>query len=129
MRKAIYAASLVLALVLGFHFGRSHTDRHPSKGRVRRVLYYVDPMHPAYKSDKPGIAPDCGMPLEPVYADESSYVGRMPDQASTSALSIDSRMQQLVGITVAEVRRTSGTHSLRIPGKVTPDERRVYRIS
>jgi len=33
------------------------------------VLYYVDPMHPAYKSDKPGIAPDCGMKLEPVYAD------------------------------------------------------------
>ncbi len=27
-------------------------------------------MHPAYKSDKPGIAPDCGMKLEPVYADE-----------------------------------------------------------
>jgi membrane fusion protein, copper/silver efflux system len=26
-------------------------------------------MHPAYKSDKPGIAPDCGMKLEPVYAD------------------------------------------------------------
>ena len=37
----------------------------------RRVLYYVDPMHPAYKSDKPGIAPDCGMALEPVYADPS----------------------------------------------------------
>lgn len=37
----------------------------------RKILYYVDPMHPAYKSDKPGIAPDCGMALEPVYAEES----------------------------------------------------------
>ena len=37
---------------------------------ARRVLYYFDPMHPAYKSDKPGIAPDCGMKLEPVYADD-----------------------------------------------------------
>src|ERR1700674_5323587 len=35
----------------------------------RKVLYWVDPMHPAYKSDKPGVAPDCGMKLEPVYAD------------------------------------------------------------
>ena len=35
----------------------------------RKILYWVDPMHPAYKSDKPGIAPDCGMELEPVYAD------------------------------------------------------------
>jgi RND family efflux transporter MFP subunit len=34
----------------------------------RKILYWVDPMHPAYKSDKPGIAPDCGMKLEPVYA-------------------------------------------------------------
>lgn len=38
----------------------------------RTVLYYVDPMHPAYRSDKPGIAPDCGMALEPVYADEGA---------------------------------------------------------
>jgi len=35
----------------------------------RKILYWIDPMHPAYRSDKPGIAPDCGMKLEPVYAD------------------------------------------------------------
>ena len=35
----------------------------------RKILHYVDPMNPAFKSDKPGIAP-CGMPLEPVYADQ-----------------------------------------------------------
>src|SRR5271157_4506287 len=29
----------------------------------RKVLFWYDPMHPAYKSDKPGIAPDCGMQL------------------------------------------------------------------
>ena len=34
----------------------------------RKVLYFTDPMHPAYKSDKPGTAPDCGMRLEPVFA-------------------------------------------------------------
>ena len=32
-----------------------------------KVLYWVDPMHPSYKSDKPGKAPDCGMDLVPVY--------------------------------------------------------------
>jgi len=36
--------------------------------RARHVLYWVDPMHPDYKSDHPGVAPDCGMQLEPVYA-------------------------------------------------------------
>ena len=43
-----------------------------SRTTERRILYYVDPMHPAYKSDKPGIAPDCGMQLEPVYAEDDA---------------------------------------------------------
>ena len=44
----------------------------------RKVLYWVDPMHPAYKSDKPGIAPDCGMKLEPVYADGGTSAAGSP---------------------------------------------------
>jgi RND family efflux transporter MFP subunit len=44
----------------------------------RKVLYWVDPMHPAYKSDKPGIAPDCGMKLEPVYADGGGQSSTTP---------------------------------------------------
>ena len=38
---------------------------NPGEGKI---LYYQDPMHPWYHSDKPGIAPDCGMKLVPVYA-------------------------------------------------------------
>jgi len=44
---------------LGRHYG--HSEGGTKSGH--HVLYYVDPMHPAYKSDKPGIAPDCGMQL------------------------------------------------------------------
>jgi RND family efflux transporter MFP subunit len=36
-----------------------------------KILYYQDPMHPWYHSDKPGIAPDCGMKLVAVYAPEA----------------------------------------------------------
>ncbi len=36
----------------------------------RKVLYWYDPMHPAYKANKPGTAPDCGMALVPKFADE-----------------------------------------------------------
>ncbi len=54
---------------------RAHRERAAASGGTthtakRRILYYVDPMHPAYKSNKPGVAPDCGMKLEPVYADD-----------------------------------------------------------
>jgi Cu(I)/Ag(I) efflux system membrane fusion protein len=43
----------------------------PQKTGQRKILHWVDPMHPAYTSDKPGIAPDCGMKLVPVYEDGS----------------------------------------------------------
>ena len=47
----------------------------PASGKAsqeKKVLYWVDPMHPAYKSDKPGTAPDCGMDLVPVYAENAT---------------------------------------------------------
>lgn len=72
---------LAIMLLLGATFAGGYVmrgTRQPadSSGAGRRILYYVDPMHPAYKSDKPGIAPDCGMRLEPVYADDPTGATR-----------------------------------------------------
>lgn len=53
-------------------YGKPGGEAPASSKDGRRILYWVDPMHPAYKSDKPGIAPDCGMQLEPVYAGEAA---------------------------------------------------------
>ena len=43
----------------------------PAKPAARTILFWYDPMHPQYKSDKPGKAPDCGMDLVPKYSDEN----------------------------------------------------------
>jgi len=43
---------------------------HSQHKTERKILYWYDPMHPQYKSDKPGVAPDCGMDLAPKYADQ-----------------------------------------------------------
>jgi hypothetical protein len=53
-------------------------------------------MHPAYTADKPGTAPDCGMPLEPVYADAhgSGVDGAAP---SPDTIAISTEKQQLMG--------------------------------
>ena len=72
--KVIHTIALLAVIGGAFAGGyvyraiQSGAPRAESRGG-RKVLYWVDPMHPAYKSDKPGIAPDCGMKLEPVYAD------------------------------------------------------------
>ena len=70
LRIVLLFVLIAIGFVGGFGYGRWYgKDSSPSAGQKggRRILYYVDPMHPGYKSDKPGIAPDCGMKLVPVY--------------------------------------------------------------
>ena len=59
-----------LALLAGAFWAGSYWRRGqiPAAQSGRKILYWHDPMHPAYRSDKPGIAPDCGMRLEPAPA-------------------------------------------------------------
>ncbi len=102
--------------------GRPTAEQH--------ILYYVDPMHPSYKSDKPGIAPDCGMPLEPVYADKSSSGGvDPPAPMPPGTIRISPEKQQLIGVKTAIIEKIPWSHTLRVLGRVTPDETRIYRIN
>jgi Cu(I)/Ag(I) efflux system membrane fusion protein len=68
VKFGLFLIGLGAVFVFGFGYGRWYSTRPASK-TGRKVLYYVDAMHPWYKSDKPGLAPDCGMKLSPVYAD------------------------------------------------------------
>ncbi len=98
----------------------------------RTVLYYVDPMHPSYKSDKPGIAPDCGMRLEPVYADGSAPETGPANESSSvtpGTVKISSGQQQLIGVQVGTVEKKPVLHKIRVSGRVSVDETRVYRTN
>jgi Cu(I)/Ag(I) efflux system membrane fusion protein len=125
------ALAVVVAMVSSYGLGRHNAHSQTGSKAVRQVLYYVDPMHPAYKSDKPGIAPDCGMALEPVYAEDlSSALKNSPGtQMSLGTVSIDSATQKLLGIRVASVEKTSPTRRVRVVGRVVPEDTRVYRIN
>ena len=128
MRKTFYAVSLLLALSLGFVVGRRQIPPEPRAKTIRRVLYYVDPMHPSYRSEKPGSAPDCGMELEPVYADEAGKAVVANTESAPDIVAVDAVAQQLFGIRVAQVQRTAGTRTIRALGRVTADETRAYRV-
>jgi multidrug efflux pump subunit AcrA (membrane-fusion protein)/YHS domain-containing protein len=122
--KALLPAGIVLLVCLGFLAGRF--TAHPSAATAagRRVLYYVDPMHPAYRSDKPGIAPDCGMALEPVYAGDSPLAAAVPGQG----FALTPERQRMIGLRVAPVVRNSGTHTIRTTGRIVPEDDRYFRI-
>jgi Cu(I)/Ag(I) efflux system membrane fusion protein len=92
-------------------------------GGKRTILFWYDPMHPAYKSDKPGIAPDCGMQLVPKYADETA-TPKMP----AGTVKIAAEKQQLIGVRTATVERQSLVRTVRTTGQLTSDETKLAHI-
>jgi len=123
--KKISYVLLLFLFATGTFFAGSWYNQHKTSTSARKPLYYVDPMHPAYRSDKPGIAPDCGMKLEPVYAGERKAETVTP----AGAINIDPARQQLFGVRVATVEKISGSYNLRLLGRVAPDESRVYKLN
>src|SRR5438132_9381472 len=108
---------MLVAGTLAVLVAHSHNPAKTSHaGGPRRILYYVDPMHPSYRSDKPGIAPDCGMPLQPVYADELGKTLVASARRPTAGMvTIDQVAQQLFGIGVVMVQKNTGTRTFGVP--------------
>ena len=77
MKKPLILFSLLILLVVSFvagaRFNQHGTNQNIIDSGERKILHYVDPMNPANTTKEPGIAP-CGMPMEPVYADEDGPV-------------------------------------------------------
>jgi len=89
----------------------------PATGR--KILYWHDPMAPGQKFDKPGKSPFMDMQLVPVYADEGGTEG---------TVKIDSRMQQNLGVRLAEVRKGALAPTLEAVGTVGYNERDVALV-
>ena len=82
-------------------------------------------MHPAYKSDKPGQAPDCGMDLVPVYEEEATTTSKnLPE----GAFKISSEKQQLIGVQYGEVTYQNISKTLRTVGRITYDETKISHV-
>lgn len=125
--------SLAVLFLITLAFGGGYAMRAARSAATaptaRKILYYVDPMHPAYKSDKPGIAPDCGMTLEPVYADGGTPAATAAAAPPVpGAIQIAPERQQLIGVKFATVELSGQARSIRSVGKVTFDETRVAHV-
>src|SRR2546427_11127057 len=80
----------------------------------KKILYWQDPMVPGQKFDKPGKSPFMDMPLVPVYAD-----------GDEGKVTISPRMQQNLGVRVAEVRKGALAPAVEAVGSVAYNERDV----
>lgn len=125
MKKTLFVLAVLAAgFGAGYLFKQRTTAAAPAAPKAeRKILYYYDPMHPAYKSDKPGIAPDCGMDLIPMYADGSSG-----EAVAATTLNVPAGKQQLIGVQTGFAARRAGTRIVRAVGRIAVDEARVVRV-
>lgn len=126
-RRGLPLILLAVGLIAGFalDYARRGSEQNPA----RRILYYQDPMHPGYRSDRPGVAPDCGMDLVPVYAQDAGRSIVSGRDNAAGAAEIDATSQQLYGIKLARAERDQGKSVIHVFARVVPDETRIYRLN
>jgi RND family efflux transporter MFP subunit len=125
MKKLLLVLLVGAAFAAGYGYNRWYAKPATTAPGHKKPLYYVDSMHPWYKSDKPGTAPDCGMKLTPVYEGE--------EQTATQSLppgtvEIPSDKQQLIGVQYGAADYENVTDTIRAAARVTLDETKIAKV-
>ena len=97
----------------------------PAAPAEKKVLFYRSPMDPKITSPVPR-KDEMGMDFVPVYSDEVGGGGSGPEGLAT--VTIDSRKQQLLGLTTVKVERVPFATSIRTVGHVAIDETRLHHV-
>ncbi|MDH5541423.1 MAG: efflux RND transporter periplasmic adaptor subunit [Nitrospinota bacterium] len=129
-----YRRRFIAILLASFILGGLYLARHPIErifsgdrkmaeksvavNEERKIKYWVAPMDPSFRSDKPGKSP-MGMDLVPVYEDDPSG-GR--------GVRIDAAVEQSIGVKRAKVEIREISKAIKTAGRVTYDERKIVRV-
>ena len=129
MKNKLFVLILIaLAFLGGYGYSRwSGRDAVKASGaKERKILYWHDPMHPWYKSDKPGIAPDCNMALTPVYEGDENKDKN--SELPPGVIEVSPEKQQLIGVQFGTARYTDAAETIRAAAKVALDETRIAKV-
>ncbi len=109
----------------------------PVAASAAKKTVYICPMHPTYKSDRPGKCPICGMDLVPAEGQTATKPAgehkKRPKAEKEETLPlapvrIPPERQQLIGVRTARVSHERLVLSLRAPARVTHDETRLFEV-
>lgn len=119
----VLAGALGTAVVMNMFTGKDHEayEHQPSKLQ-QRPLYWVAPMDPNYRSDRPGKSP-MGMDLVPVYEHSSAGAGN-----GRGTVTISPEVINNLGVRTAKVKRQPLLSTIRTVGYVRYDEDRLIHL-
>ncbi len=130
--------AIALVVVMFTKSGGTASNKNEINGVVqdnsgRRVIEWVDPMisqGPPHttRSNKPGVALDCGMKLVPIYADEASTSTPAATVSGYAAVSLPPARQQIIGVKLAKAELRDLSRSTHTVGRVAVDERKLAQI-
>ncbi len=123
---ARYITILLIAVAIFFagYMANRQSDPSAASAYTKQASSYTCPMHPQYKSSHSGDCPICGMRLELERAD----AGAATNSETSGTIPVNRAWQQMIGVQTDEVRQSAGAQHLRVPGRVTVDDQRLYRI-
>ncbi len=81
-------------------------------------------MHPQIQQDGPGQCPICGMDLIPLETESGDTTTQSPDEVTLSAAAM-----QLANIQTTVVQQGAAEKTIRLLGKVYPDERNISHLT
>lgn len=124
MKKIISIVVIILIIflmgILVQRYWLSASDKTSGNtAKKSEVLYWVAPMDPTYRRDKPGKSP-MGMDLVPVYADEKTD--------DEGAIKISPVVENNLGVKTAIVKRKNLPRIISTVGYVTVDENNIEHI-
>lgn len=120
-RRLIEILVLLIVFIAGmwvYNYWQTHFAAQFTESK-RKILYWVAPMNPSYRRDKPGKSP-MGMDLVPVYADQSNQ--------DKNVVKISPAVENNLGVETAIVERKSLARIINTVGYVTVDENNIERI-
>lgn len=120
----VAVSSLVIGMTLAVvSYQYLLPSAHASTASVTpKPLYWVAPMDPKYKRDKPGKSP-MGMDLVPVYGESDT------SQDPAGTVKIDPTVENNLGVTTAMVKFAPLTPSINTVGYINFDQSHIWQIN
>lgn len=119
-KLSLIIIAVFLVGMLTNHYWTSTNDAaSATSASKRKILYWVAPMNPEYRRDKPGKSP-MGMDLVPVYEGEQDE--------DRSVIKISPAVVNNLGVKVTKVKRMNISHVVDTVGYVTVDENNIEHI-